>query len=164
MAAERGSMLGFEQTIAYDSASSDSAPTWADMVRVQDVTQTDTKGQADVSRRESDVMLWAGGQKDKSIEFDYVVRPGDPAVDTILTALQGSYESNTPMHLALLNGPSTPPSGSSSYGVELWAVVFDLTRNEALSEGVTYSVVMKPTDVYDGGALLVPKPITITTP
>ena len=57
-----------------------------------------------------------------------------------------------------------PASGQTSRGVEGWYTVFDFTTNEALDDGVTVDITMKPTDVYDNGTLLQETPYEVTTP
>lgn len=164
MAITRGSIVGFEMKAYWDSASNATTPTWVEIARMQDLTVTNSKGQADVSRRESDWMLFAGGQKDLSLEFAYVYRPGNAGVDTVYDALQASHLNNIPMHLLIVDGATPPPSGSSIKGLELWGVVFEFGNDEPLSEGVMVNVTIKPTDAYDDTTLLVPKVYNETTP
>lgn len=165
MAISRGSILGFEMKAYYDSASSVGAPTWVEIARMKDLSVTNTKNQADVSRRESDWMLFAGGQKDLALEFGYQYKPNQAAGgDTIFEALQDSHLNNTPMHLLIVDGATPPASGETINGLDLWVVVFDFGQDEPLSEGVVINVVAKPTDVYDNGTLLSPQVYTETTP
>ena len=164
MAITRGSVVGLEMKMYYDSASSAGSPTWVEMPRVKDVSVSDTKTQVDVSRRESDNMLFAGGQKDVSLEFGYQYRKGATGTDTIFDALAASYASNTPMHILVVDGVVPPPSGDTTRGVEMWVEVFDFGSDQPLNDGVVYNVTAKPTDVYDNGTLLAPTPYEVTTP
>jgi hypothetical protein len=163
MAIERGSIVGFEMKMYWDSTGS-TTPTWVEVVRVKDLAVTNTKGQADVSRRESNYMLFAGGQSDLGLEFGYQYYANRAAGgDLLWEAFQDSYNNNTPLHLLVVDGNAVPASGETTRGLELWVVVFDFPHDEGLSEGVVYNITAKPTDVYDNGTLLVPVEMIVTT-
>lgn len=138
--------IGFECKLFYLSTGTraawpaSGAPTnLAEITSARDVTLNLEKGEADVSRRGSEWKLTRGALKDASIEFDLLYREGDAAYEF----LRDAFLNNTPVALAALSGASNV-AGSEG----LWAEfeVLSFSRNEALEEGVTFSVTIKPTD------------------
>ena len=164
MAINRGSIVGHEMKLYWDSASSPSSPTWVLVDRCKDLSVTNAKAQADVSRRASSWLLTAGGLKDLGLEFGYQYWQRKPTgQDTVYDALLSSFLVDTPMHFLVVDNVVPAPAGQTTRGLELWVVVFDFGNDQPLSDGVVLNVVAKPTDVYDDTTLLAPKEYEETT-
>ena len=123
----------------YRNTTSYASPTWAAIDIVRDLTLGMEKGQADVSTRGNNG--WranASTLKEGSIEFEIVWKPGDAS----LTALRSAFLNNTPLELLALDGPV---GTLGSEGLRATCDIVSFGRNEPLEEGVTVSVVAKPT-------------------
>jgi len=126
----------YRNTGTYDT------PTWQEITLVKDVKLTLSKGEADATTRA------AGGWKqsvatlkEASLELELVWDPSDQS----LTALRDAYLNNTPVDLAVMDGPMQPGTGKTSQGLRALWDVFSFDRNEPLEEVLTVSVTLKPT-------------------
>ncbi len=119
------------------------SPSWGEIDNAKDVTLNLEAGEADVSTRGGGgwrEMLQA--LKDGSIEFELVY----DGSDSNFASLQSAFFNGTAIDVVALDGDSAT---SGNQGLRMTAVVTGFTRNEPLEEGVTVSVVIKPTPNTD---------------
>lgn len=115
------------------------SPTWAEMTNVRDVTLTLEKDEADVTVRGNNG--WeaiVATLKRATIEFEMVAK----ADDTDLTAIKDAFLNNTILDMAVMD---TTVTTNGAQGLRAEMQVLSFTRSEPLTEGLTYSVRMKPT-------------------
>lgn len=142
----------------YRNTGTDATPVWSEVKRVIDLSTPLTKGEADVSRRESDWKLVKGTIKEGSIEFGYRYKRGASGADAEYAALLTSYVSGTPTQYAAMDGDIT---ADGARGFKAFCECFDLTKDQPLTDGMVVSVVLKPTDHEEEGALVEPELVEI---
>jgi TP901-1 family phage major tail protein len=103
---------------------------------VRDVTVTMEAGEADVSTRAS---AWRGTmatQKDCSIEFEMLNKPGDAA----LAAVKSAFLEGTTVEIAALNQGRDLPGAEGPKGA---FAIISFSRGEPLEDAQTISVTAK---------------------
>lgn len=143
----------------YRNTGTDASPVWSEVKRVIDLTTPLTKGEADVSRRESNWKLLKGTIKEGAIEFGYRYKRGADGTDAEYVALLGSYTAGTAIQFAAMDGDITT---SGARGFKAFCECFDLTKNQPLTDGMVVSVVLKPTDHEESSSLVEPELVTIS--
>ena len=130
--------LGMDAKL-YRNTGSYASPIWTEIANVKDVTLNLEKGVADVTTRaNAGWRATVGTLKDASIEFQMVWDTADDG----FSAIRQSFFSNTPIEVAVLDGPVTDPM---SEGLRATCDVMNFTRNEALEEAIMVDVTIKPT-------------------
>ena len=134
-------VLGLDAKV-YRNTGTYETPTWVEMPNVRDLTLTIEKGEADATTRA------AGGWKqsvatvkEATVEFEMVWDTADQG----FLAIQNAFFNNTPVDLAIMDGPLPPAPGKKSTGLRALFDVLKFNRNEPLQEVLTASVTLKPT-------------------
>jgi len=148
------SMLG-KDGLLYRNTGTNASPVWVQVNRVSDLNTPLTKGEADVSRRESDWVLKKGTLKEGEISFTYRYKKG---TDADYAVLLDSFVNDTPIQWAAMDQAIAT---SGARGFKAFFEVFDLSNDQPLTEGTTISVTMKPTDHEESDALVEPELVTI---
>lgn len=143
----------------YRNTGTAALPVYSEVKRVIDLTTPLTKGEADVSRRESNWKLLKGTLKEGSIEFGYRYKRGKDGADAEYAALLDSYVSGTAVQYVAMDGDITD---DGARGFSAFCECFDLTKDEPLTDGMVCNVVLKPTDAEEEGALVEPELIEIS--
>ena len=133
-----GVRLGMEGKL-YRNTGTYAAPVWQEIGNVKDLTLNLEKGEADVTTRAN------GGWrstvatlKEGSIEFSMVWDTSDPG----FTAIKDAWFNNTPVEMAVLDGPVNVPG---SQGLRASFAVIKFGREENLEEAMNVPVSLKPT-------------------
>lgn len=130
--------LGMDAKL-YRNTGTYAAPTWVELTNVKDVTLNLDKADADVTTRANNGWrATAGTLKDASVEFQMVWDTADAG----FTAIQQAYFGNTPIEVAVMDGPIAT---TGTQGLRATVGVFSFKRNEALEEAITVDVTLKPT-------------------
>lgn len=113
------------------------SPTWTLMRNIKDLSGPDSKTEGDASIRGSFIAMKEPTLQEVSFEFDMV---HDPA-DLDFLAVEGAYEGNTTIELAMADGPiATPGTRYRRYTLK----VFDWSRGENLADVATRHATLKP--------------------
>lgn len=124
--------LGMEAKLYYGPAG---ATATTELSNVKDVTLNLEAGEADVTTRAN--QGWratVATLKEGSVEFEMVWDTADSG----FAALKDAYFNNTPIAMAILDGPN----GS---GLDADFSITNFSRNEPLEEAIMVSVTAKPT-------------------
>lgn len=123
----------------YRNSANYASPTWVEINNVRDVTVTLEKDESDVTTRGT------GGWrarvatlKDLNVEFEMVAF----AADTDLAAVRDAFINGTTLDIAVMD---TEINTVGAEGPRAEMEVFSFSRNEPLTEGLTYSVSLRPT-------------------
>lgn len=143
-------LVGGKHCKVYYNTGTHGSPTWVLMKRVKDLSVPQSKGEVDVSRRESKNKLTKGGLIDRGLEFGYQYKRGS---DTVWTALRTSFENGTPIEFLVLDDLVTE---NGAKGLRAYMEVMEFPHDEPLEDGVVYNVVAKVTDYEEGGSLVEP--------
>ncbi|PQO39344.1 hypothetical protein C5Y96_05680 [Blastopirellula marina] len=145
----------------YRNSGTNDTPIWAEVKRVIDLSTPLTKGEADVSRRESNWKLLKGTLKEGSIEFGYRVKRGANGADAEYAAFLDSFAAGTAVQYAAMDGDITE---DGARGFKAYCECFDCSRDEPLTDGMVANIVLKPTDYEDSGTLVEPELVEISVP
>ncbi len=130
--------LGMEGKL-FRNAGTYAIPDWKEMKNVKDLTLTLEKGEADLTTRgNAGWKATVGTLKEGSIEFEMVWDTEDEG----FTALQNAWFGDTPVEMAVMDGPIT---ASGSQGLRATMSVISFSRKEPLEEAMTASISIKPT-------------------
>ena len=130
--------LGLEGKLYYNAGSYDT-PDWKEMKNAKDVTLNLEKGEADITTRGARGWKAAVGTlKEGSVELEMVWDTEDEG----FTALQNAWFGDTPVEMAVMDGPIT---ASGSQGLRATMSVISFSRKEPLEEAMTASISIKPT-------------------
>jgi hypothetical protein len=130
--------LGMEGKL-FRNAGTYGTPDWKEMKNVKDLTLTLEKGEADLTTRgNAGWKATVGTLKEGSIEFEMVWDTEDEG----FTALQNAWFGDTPVEMAVMDGPIT---ASGSQGLRATMSVISFSRKEPLEEAMTASISIKPT-------------------
>ena len=129
--------LGLEAVLYFNDGGTWESPNHTEISGVRDVTLNLEKSVVDLSHRGSGWRLNRGALKDASISVTVL---DDDGVG--LAALINAWLASTPLEVLALNGPLTTPG---SKGLRAVCEVMNVTRNEALEEGLAYDVELRPT-------------------
>lgn len=130
--------LGYQCKLYFDTASY-ASPVWSEVTNCRDATLNLEVADADVTTRGNNG--WKATiptLKDASIDFGMIM----DSTDTNFTTVRQAFINGTPIYVAAMTG------GIAVTGSEgLWALmmVSKFTRNEQLTEAVTFDVTLKPT-------------------
>ena len=113
-------------------------PSWEELGNVKDLTLNLEQGEADVTvRANAGWRATIGTLKDGSIEFSMIWDTGDPG----FTAIKDAWFNNTPIEMAVLDGPVDEPG---SEGLRATFSVIKFGREENLEEAMMVPVSLKP--------------------
>ena len=113
-------------------------PSWEEIGNVKDLTLNLEQGEADVTvRANAGWRATIGTLKDGSIEFSMIWDTGDPG----FTAIKDAWFNNTPIEMAVLDGPVDEPG---SEGLRATFSVIKFGREENLEEAMMVPVSLKP--------------------
>lgn len=133
-----GMRLGLEAELFRNTALY-ATPTWVRVDNVRELTLNLEASEADVTTRANGGWrATVAALKDGSIEFEMVWDTEDAA----FTAVQQAFFNNSPLELAVMDGPITE---SGSQGLRASFAITKFSRNEPLEEAITVSVTAKPT-------------------
>jgi len=110
---------------------------WNEITNVKDLTTNLEKGEADVSTRASSWRQTLATLKDGSIDFEMMWDTSDAA----FTVLQEAWLNDDEVGIAAMDGDIDT---AGSEGLASNFNVFSFSRPEPLEEGVTVSIVLKP--------------------
>lgn len=149
-------IAGFECDLYYDSVgTAGGTPTWAEIKNAKDVNFPDAADEIEVSARYSDRKKYIAGMFDGAIEFGYQFVKG---TDAVFTALQTKYLSRTPIQVAAADGPIATPGTIYSRD---WYMITKFEKSEELAGSVTYSITLRPTVVFNAGAMVEKTYVTV---
>ena len=135
-------LSGKRARLYYDDGWTDGSdpgtPTWSLIKPTVDLAFAGTKGEADVSSRESDWMLRDGALKDGSITFGYRPRKG---ADSIYDKLIDSWQNDTPVLVSIWDQDE---SIVGAKGWQMVIVVFELNEDYPHTDGALVNVSMSP--------------------
>jgi len=130
--------LYYSDTLLDGSVNTPASVTWNEIQNVRDLTLNQEKGEADVTTRGSGGFRQTLGTLiDGSVEFEMLWETSD----TAFSALQDAFYNDTEIALAVMDGDI---DAAGSEGLVSNFSVTSFTRSEALEEGVTVSVTIKP--------------------
>ena len=114
-------------------------PIWTEVPNVKDVTMNLESGEADVSTRaNAGWRATVATMKEGTIEFEMLWDTEDAG----FTAIKNAYFNNTPIEMAVMDGPIAVPGAQ---GLRASFSVMSFSRKEALEEALTVSVTLKIT-------------------
>ena len=152
-----GSVIGQAGKL-YRNTGTHATPVWSEMKRVKDVNVPLTKGEAEVSRRESAWEMFIGAMKQAGLSFGYQHKRG---TDTDRAALADSYLNGTPIEFAVMDDDITTPG---AFGFKGYFEVFEFPLDQPLKDGQTVACVCKLTEYEEAATLIEPELITIASP
>lgn len=153
-----GSAIGHAAKL-YRNTGTNASPVWSEIKRAKDVSVPLTKGEADVSRRESAWEMFIGALKSVGLSFGYLHKRG---TDPDRTALLASFVSGTPIQFAVMDDDIT---ADGAFGVKFYGEVFEYPLDQPLKDGQTVAVVVKPTEFEEpAGTLIEPSILTVSAP
>jgi hypothetical protein len=156
MTISAGSAIGQAGKLYYNSGTNTS-PVWVEIKRAKDVSCPLTKGEADVSRRESAWEMFIGALKSVGLNFGYQHKRG---TDSVRTALLASFVSGTPMQFAVMDQDIT---ADGALGAKFYGEVFEFPLEQPLKDGQTVACVVKATEFEEpAGTLIEPTILTVT--
>jgi predicted secreted protein len=130
--------LGMEGKL-YRNTGTYAAPVWAEIGNVKDLTLNLEKGEADVTTRANGGWrATVATLKEGSIEMSMLWNSSDAG----FTAIKDAWFSNTPIEMAVLDGPVNVPG---SQGLRASFAVIKFGREENLTEAMSVPVSLKPT-------------------
>ena len=157
MTISQGSAIGQSGKL-YRNTGTHASPVWVEIKRAKDVSIPFSKGEADVSRRESDWEMFIGALKTVGLEFGYQHKRG---ADADRTALVASMLLGTPIEFAVMDDDITT---DGAYGVRGYMEVFEFPFDQPLKDGQTVAVVCKLTEFEEpAGTLIEPEIMTVAT-
>lgn len=129
------------------------SPTWTRMCRVSDVNISQSKSTNDVMMHCSPNKKAVIGYKKHSATFKYVVKKVLPAgvTDTMFDRLQDSYDNDTVIDIAFLNGVIA--ASTTRQGERGPVIVTKLDRSQADEEAVTYDVEVHEVEDEQAGSV-----------
>ena len=136
-------IAGFECALFYKDGAN-----WKEIKNAKDVSLPDSTEAIDVSARYSRAKKYIAGMSDGSIEFGYQYIKG---TDAVFDALQTHYLSREPIEIAAADGPIA--ENGTVYSRD-WYVVTKFERTEELGGSRVYSVTLRPTVVFNAGAMV----------
>lgn len=145
---------------AYYNTGTFSSPTWVLMSRISDVSRSRSRPTSDRKYRGAKVGKKITGYLEYSWSFKYACKKAG-ATDTVLDALEDSFQNETVMDVAFLNGIIA--SGTTRKGERAPVVVTKLDINESDEEGVTYDVELSHVEDEQSGSLNEVTALTVTT-
>jgi hypothetical protein len=153
-----GSAIGQSGKL-YRNTGTHATPVWAEIKRAKDVSIPLTKGEAEVSRRESSWEMFIGAMKSSGLSFGYQHKRG---TDADRTALLASYLNGTPIEFAVMDSDIT---ATGAFGLRAYMEVFECPLDQPLKDGQTVAVVCKLTEFEEpAGTLIEPELITVAAP
>jgi hypothetical protein len=141
---------------AYLNTGTYSSPTWTEMKRITDVSRPQSKSTGDRMYRGAKSKKKVPGIIEYGFSFKYQVKNPKYA-DTVLAALQDSFDNDTVLDVAFLSRPIVMPtgtyeSGGKAKGVRGPLVVTKFDLNEADEEGISYDVELSEVDEEQSGS------------
>ncbi len=137
-----GVQPGRKNKLYYNSATY-ASPTWVEIARVGDVNRTGTKASTEVNMRASDTTIVVYGNKSREITFTYYKIKGSGTADPVFTKLSDSYENDTVLDIAMMEGPIATVG---QFGVRGPFVVSQLDKAEPIDGVDTYDVTLQFAD------------------
>lgn len=124
--------LGLEGKL-YRNVGTYGSPSWTEIVNVTDVTTNLTKAMADITTRANNGWRSQRGTlKEGEVTFEMFA---DGGAD--FRFFMDAYQANEVVELLALDGPESTPGNE---GLRATFDVADMSRTEALEEGIKYSV------------------------
>lgn len=156
MTISAGSSIGQAGKLYYNSGTN-ASPVWVEIKRAKDVSIPLTKGEADVSRRESAWEMFIGALKSVGLTFGYQHKRG---TDTVRTALLESFVNGTPMQFAAMDQDIT---ADGAFGVKFYGEVMEFPLDQPLKDGQTVACAVKATEFEEpAGTLIEPSVMTVS--
>ena len=141
-------IAGFECALYYNSAAINAAASWVEIKNAKDVSLPDSADEIEVSARYSKAKKYIAGMNDGSIEFGYQYIRG---TDAVFSELESRYLNREPIEVAAADGEIT--TTGTVYSRD-WYMITKFERNEELGGSRVYSVTLRPTVVFNAGAMV----------
>ena len=130
-----GKQIGLDMKL-YRNTGSFAIPVWTLIDNVRDLSATDTRSEAEVSRRASAFKQFEPAQRDFSAEWEMVY----DGADANFTALRNAHRDSTLIEFAFADG-LIATVGTIFLRIE--CKVFEFSRSEPLDDANIYSVAVK---------------------
>jgi hypothetical protein len=149
-------VMGFEAKL-YRNTGTVASPTWNEIANCRDLSLADSMTDVDVSARDgsgfamSDVGL-------QTLELTCQMNADYGDADFV--ALQQAYYARTPIHFAVASGAI---AAAGTQYVRFAGIITGFARSEALDDASRFDVTIKVTRASEGGTLVLPSWVTVTT-
>jgi hypothetical protein len=117
------------------------APAWVEIARVGDVARTGAKNQTEVNMRASDTTIVVYGNRSREITLTYYKKKG--TADSVFDVLNDSFENDTILDLAMMEGPINV---DGQLGVRGPFTVAQMDKSEPIDGVDTYDITMQFAD------------------
>ncbi|MFO0383233.1 MAG: hypothetical protein ACK506_16140 [Pirellula sp.] len=133
---------------AYINTGTYSTPVWVEMSRISGVQRGRSRGTADRKYRGSENVKTVTGYMTNTFTFKYHVKGPRFTTDAVLTAIEASYNNDTPLDVAFLNQRIQQPTGTftpgaNAIGVRGFVVATKMDIAEEDEEGVSIDVELR---------------------
>jgi hypothetical protein len=118
------------------------SPTYTEVKKIGDANLTNEKDAVESSTRESRWKLYEGGMLDAGYEFELKANYSDAAYVLIRNAYYADGEDQKLLFLIV----DADKTSNEAEGIKAYFIITKFSRNEPLSDRVTYSVELKPTE------------------
>lgn len=137
-------------------------PTWVEMKRISNVKRPKSRSKSDRMFRGANFKFGVGGYKECGFSFTYVpAKAGSAAAtaDTVITALEGSLDSETVLDVLFLDRPVATVGAK---GIRASVQCFKFDRNEDDESTISIDVELNLVEDEDAGGVL-REPVAFTT-
>ena len=142
--------------ISYYNVATDATPTWVAMPGISDLTVNQSKDRGEASSRRSQYKMKVPGQKEISADFTYIHQLDDGTNnDAVFDALIDSYDNNTVMQFAFMDGSITD-AVNDRQGRKMMGIVFDINQSQELNGAVSYDVTIENVWAIEAAAIVDP--------
>lgn len=142
---------------AYYNTGSYGTPVWTLLNRISGVKRAQSRNTSEYNYREAENIKTALGKKKYSFTFKYETKRAAGATDTVLAALQDSFDNETELDVAFVDQAIAT---TGAFGVRGPFVVADFARDESDESNTAYDVTLMEIDSEDSGSLVETVPWT----
>lgn len=141
---------------AYLNTGDNDSPTWVEIKRIPGIKVVIDKKKVELDLRESEWIKQLAGQKSLQISFSYNKLP--LVSDSIFNALKDSELNDTPIQLAIMDGPIAT---TGTFGVKVFVQVFKMENDQGQAKPNDWSVDAELTEYLEDDAQVEPAVVTI---
>ena len=142
---------------AYYNTGTYGVPVWSPIPRISGVKRPQKRGTSEYDYRGAENKKTATGKKAYSVSFKYETKRLPGATDTVLAALQDSFDNETVLDMAFTDQDIAT---SGAYGIRGPFVVTDFDRDEAEESNTSYDVTVAEVDHEESDVLVETAPYT----